>query len=212
MFKIVSGATIVALSMTTAVQAQVQAQAQSVAAQPVQATVAPAAIPAATATPAALNATRVEAPVAGAAVLPSNTEVLLRLDEEVNSKRMRVGDTFKLSVLQDIMLGNYVVIPRGTPASGTITYRTGKGGFGKSAKMEITMNAINLNGRSIPLTGNFRQEGEGNTGAAVGAALATATLTLGLGGLLVTGRSAVFQNGREFRVATREAIPVTLPN
>jgi glucose/arabinose dehydrogenase len=209
MFKIVSGAAIVALSMTTAaqVQAQVQAQAQSVAAQPVQATVAPAATPAATATPAALNATRVEAPVAGAAVLPSNTEVLLRLDQEVSSKVMKVGDSFKLTVLQDVMLGNYVVIPRGTPASGTITYRTGKGAFGKSAKMEITMNAINLNGRSIPLTGNFRQEGEGNTGATIGMAVA-----VGVFSAFVTGRSAIFQRDREFRVATREAIPVTLPN
>lgn len=154
----------------------------------------------------ALAATRVDAPLAGSAVLPANTEVLLRLDEEVNSKRKRVGDSFRLTVLQDIMLGSYVVIPRGSPAYGQISYRTGKGAFGKSAKMEVTMDSIHLNGRNIPITGNFREEGQGNTGATVGVAVAA-----GVFSAFVTGRSAVFQSGREFRVATREAIRVALP-
>ncbi len=154
----------------------------------------------------ALAATRVEAPLSGSAVLPSNTEVLLRLDEDVNSKRKRVGDSFRLTVLQDVMLGNYVVIPRGSPAYGQVSYRTGKGAFGKSAKMEVTMDSIRLNGRNIAITGNFREEGQGNTGATVGVAVAA-----GVFSAFVTGRSAVFQSGREFRVATREAIRVALP-
>ncbi len=156
---------------------------------------------------AALIATRVEAPSGQFAVLPANTEVMLRLDEEVSSKRMRVGDTFRLRVLQDVMLGSYVVIPRGTPASGQISYRTGKGAFGKSAKMEITMDSIQHNGRSIPITGNFREEGQGNTGATVGVAVAA-----GVFSAFVTGRSATFLSGREFRVATREAMQVGLPD
>ncbi|MFD1610838.1 hypothetical protein ACFSCW_03370 [Sphingomonas tabacisoli] len=189
-----------------AVPATVPSGQVATAAAPVAAVaVAPAAAPVA-ATPAALQAVKVAAPTAGSAILPANTEVMLRLDEEVNSKRKRVGDTFRLTVLQDVMLGNFVVIPRGTPASGQISYRTGKGAFGKSAKMEITMNSINLNGRSIPITGNFRQEGEGNTGATVGVAVAA-----GVFSAFVTGKSAVFQSGREFRVQTREAIPVVLP-
>jgi hypothetical protein len=154
----------------------------------------------------ALAARRVDAPLAGSAVLPANTEVLLRLDEDVNSKRKRVGDSFRLTVLQDIMLGNYVVIPRGSPAYGQVSYRTGKGAFGKSAKMEVTMDSIHLDGRNIPITGNFREEGQGNTGATVGVAVAA-----GVFSAFVTGRSAVFQSGREFRVATREAMRVALP-
>lgn len=175
--------------------------------QPVQAPAQVDAIQANAATPQALTATKVEAPSADRAVLPANTEVMLRLDQEVNSKKMREGDKFKLSVLQDVMMGNYVVIPRGTPATGHVSWRTGKGAFGKSAKMEITLDHINLNGRPIPVTGNFRQEGEGNTGATVAVAVAA-----GVFSAFVTGRSAVFQDGREFRVNTREAIPVVMPN
>lgn len=138
-------------------------------------------------------------------VLPTNTELLLRLNEEISSKRMKkVGSTFDLTVANDVMLGNYVVIPRGTPAKGVLSYRTGKGAFGKSAKIEIDMVSINLNGRTIPVGGHYRQEGAGNTGATVGTAVAA-----GVFSAFVTGRSAVWAQGAEFKAFTKEAIPVT---
>lgn len=141
--------------------------------------------------------------VAAGALLPPNTDVLVRLDETVSSKKAKVGNGFRLSVAQDVIMGGAIVIPRGTPAFGQIAYRTGKGAFGKSAKMEITIDRLELGGRSVPLTGRFRQEGEGNTGATVGAAVAAGLIAAAF----VTGRSAVFEAGREFRVSTREALP-----
>lgn len=116
----------------------------------------------------------------------------------------KVGSTFDLTVASDVMLGNYVVIPRGTPAKGVLSYRTGKGAFGKSAKIEIDMVSINLNGRTIPVGGHYRQEGAGNTGATVGTAVAA-----GVFSAFVTGRSAVWAQGAEFKAFTKEAIPVT---
>ncbi len=147
------------------------------------------------------------APIAvadGQSLLPANTEVLLSLNSEVNSKKMKEGQKFDLTVSRDVMIGNYIVIPRGTPGHGEITYRTGKGAFGKSAKMEIDLRSITLNGREIPITGHFRQEGQGNTGATVGVAVAA-----GVFSAFVTGRSAIFEQGREFRTFTREATPVS---
>src|SRR3569623_1497949 len=146
------------------------------------------------------------APAADASsLLPANTEVLLRLNSEVNSKKARKGDHFDLTVANDVMLGNYIVIPRGTPARGEITYRTGKGAFGKSAKMEIDLRSLTLGGREVPLSGHFRQEGQGNTGATVGAAVA-----VGVFSAFVTGRSAIFEQGRELKGFTREALPVSM--
>lgn len=144
--------------------------------------------------------------IANGAMLPANTELTLRLDQEVSSKRMKEGQQFNLSVASDVLLGNYVVIPRGTLAKGVIAFRTGKGAFGKSAKMEIDLTEIILGDRHIPITGHYRQEGEGNTGATVGTAVAA-----GVFAAFVTGRSAVFPQGREFKAFTREAIPVALP-
>jgi hypothetical protein len=74
------------------------------------------------------------------------------MNDELSSKTAKEGDTFRLSLAEDIHFGNFIVIPRGTPASGEVTWRTGKGAFGKSAKMEIEMRHLHLYGRRIPIS------------------------------------------------------------
>lgn len=145
--------------------------------------------------------------VATDAVLPANTEIVLKMNSELSSKKAREGDVFLASVAQDVMLGNMVVIRRGTPANGVVTWRTGKGAFGKSAKMNYEFHSLELEGQRVPVSGQFRQEGSGNTGATVGAVAAAGVI----GGLFVTGRSAVVEQGREIKVHTTSAIPVLLP-
>jgi hypothetical protein len=140
-------------------------------------------------------------------VIPPNTDVLVRLDQEVSSKGSKVGDSFKLTVVQDVMLNGAVVIRRGAPAFGTVAWRTGKGMFGKSAKMEISVDRLRLDGREVPLFGRFREEGEGNTGATIGTAIAAGLIAAAF----VTGGSAVFPAGREFRVSTRQENALAAP-
>lgn len=144
--------------------------------------------------------------IAADAVLPTNSEVVVRLNSDVSTKTMREGDTFTGTVAYDVMLGNVVVIPKGSRANGLITWRTGKGAFGKSAKMEYEIRSLDLNGQRIPLAGKFRQEGSGNTGATVATAVA-----VGVFSAFVTGKSAVVKQGTELKVYTTSVIPVTLP-
>jgi hypothetical protein len=142
------------------------------------------------------------------AALPTNTEVAVTMNEDLTTKggRIEVGHAFKLTVSQDVRIGNYVVIPRGTPAFGEVTWLTGKGAFGKSGKMEIDLRYIDLNGRRIPVTGHYRQEGEGNTVATVAGVIA-----VGVFAAFITGKSARIPQGRELKAFTSEALPVTLP-
>jgi hypothetical protein len=95
-----------------------------------------------------------------------------------------------------------VVIPRGTPATGEVTYLTSKGAFGKSGKMEIDLRYIDLNGHRIPLSGHYRQEGEGNTVGTVAGVIA-----VGVFAAVVTGHSARIPQGRELAARTTEALP-----
>lgn len=56
--------------------------------------------PDATAVPApagSITITRVETPMTGSATLPPNADIMLRLDEELNSKTARVGQSFRLT-------------------------------------------------------------------------------------------------------------------
>lgn len=137
--------------------------------------------------------------------LPANTELWVSPNAEVNSKRIKQGEKFDLSVTRDVLLGDYIVIPRGTRATGQLSYRTGKGAFGKSAKMEFEVVELDLNGRMVPLRGHYRVEGQGNTGATVGAAVA-----VGVFSVFVTGRSAIVAQGTEFRAYTTNALPIQL--
>lgn len=142
------------------------------------------------------------------ASLPANTEIALTMNEDLTTKggRIEVGHMFKLTVSQDVRLGDYVVIPRGTPATGEVTWLTGKGAFGKSGKMEIDLRHVDLNGRRIPVTGHYRQEGEGNTVATVAGVVA-----VGVFAAFITGKSARIPQGRELKAFTAEALPVALP-
>ena len=58
----------------------------------------------------------------------------------------------------------------------------------------------------IPIEGRHHQAGEGRTGATVGAMVAAGLV----GGMLVKGKSAKVEEGREFTVRTVDAIPVTM--
>ncbi|KGB57010.1 hypothetical protein FG91_00115 [Sphingopyxis sp. LC81] len=162
----------------------------------------PAAVPAVAAAPALAVAAR-----APGLMLPSYTEVILTPDAEASSKKLREGHTVPMHTVFDVMHNGVVVIPKGTRGMGTVTWRTGKGAFGKSAKMEITFNELTLpNGHRLPLAGMHRQEGEGNTGAAVGAAIA-----VGVFGAFVTGRSAIIPNGQHLMARTNEALAYSIP-
>lgn len=146
------------------------------------------------------------APAKPQLILPANTEIVLRMSDDLTSKggKIDAGHMFRLTVAYDIRVQGTIVIPSGTPAVGEVTMRTGKGVFGKSGKMEVELRHVDLSGRRIPVTGKFRQEGEGNTLAAVGAIFLTAPL------LFVTGKSAVIPRGRELTGYTVAAEAITI--
>ena len=140
----------------------------------------------------------------GRLTVPVHTEVPLVLDKELTSQGHKVGDTFPLSVARDVVVANTVVIPRGTPATGAITYRTGKGTLGKSAKIEVEIRSIDLNGHVIAMAGKQRRAGKGNGAATVGMLLLLGPLAAG-----VTGTSARYKAGTPFTAYTAE--PIVLP-
>ncbi|HWU03174.1 MAG TPA: hypothetical protein VN222_10580 [Novosphingobium sp.] len=164
----------------------------------------PAEVPAAPAT--VVQETAPAAPEFQALVLPPNTELVVTPNDSLTTKSAKVGDKFKLSTVFDVMQNGVVLIPRGTMGEGTVMYRTGTGAFGKSGKMEVAFNTLTLNGRQIPLTGKHRQEGEGNTGAAVGAVVAVGVL-----GAFVKGHSAAIPNGQQMRAYTAEPLTFNVP-
>lgn len=114
--------------------------------------------------------------------------------EEITSINMKEGDVVAFQVVNDVVQDGAVLIQRGAPVKGTITWRTGKGIGGKSAKFIVTFNSVDIAGHAWALRGTHRQEGRGNTMAAL------------LGSMLISGRSAVMTPGQLVNCFTAEQI------
>lgn len=144
----------------------------------------------------------------GNAFLPANTEILLRMNQEVTTKgkTWSEDDTFNLTVVDDVMLGDFVVIPRGSKAVGRITWLTNKGMFGKSGKMDIELEHVEVSGRNILLDGSYRQEGEGNTLATVGGVILAGPFAA-----FITGKSGRVPQGRELVATTEGNVVLAIP-
>lgn len=128
-------------------------------------------------------------------VLPADTVLQVTPVEEITSKKMKEGDVKTLQVAADAVENGVVVIPRGAPVKATVTWHTGKAIGGKSAKFDLTFNTVTVRGHEYALKGKWRQEGKGNTVAAL------------LGSMLISGHSAVMTSGQMVNAFTAEPIP-----
>jgi len=131
----------------------------------------------------------------GGAELPADTVLQVTPVEEITSKKMKEGDVKMLQVAADAVQNGVVIIPRGAPVKATVTWRTGKGIGGKSAKFDLTFNTVTVRGQEYALKGKWRQEGKGNTVAAL------------LGSMLISGHSAVMVSGQMVNAFTAVPIP-----
>ncbi|MEO1729367.1 MAG: hypothetical protein AAFR64_01360 [Pseudomonadota bacterium] len=134
--------------------------------------------------------------------LPADAEIKLSVTDEITSSSHEAGDTFELTVLEDVVVEDVVVIPQGAPATAEITWRTGKGAFGKSGKLEFTMRSIALEDGIVPVGGDYRQEGEGNT-----VATGVGIVAVGVFAAFITGKRARLPAGRELAAMPLVDVP-----
>jgi len=75
----------------------------------------------------------------------------LELATPISSKTAQVGNPLTLRVIDDVKVGNTLIVPRGTLADGNITFvrRTGPGGMPGAVTYQL--NALHINGTSVPL-------------------------------------------------------------
>ncbi|MEO9462245.1 MAG: hypothetical protein ABJ242_05870 [Marinomonas sp.] len=143
--------------------------------------------------------------IAEAPPMESKKQVTLQKDTllkvspiaEVTSKKMKEGETREFRVAEEISRDGITIVPLNAPVVATVTWRTGKGIFGKSAKYELTFTSVEIDGKTYALAGKHRQEGRGNTAAAL--------LVSGI----ITGKSAVMVPDQVVNARTAEDITVT---
>lgn len=109
--------------------------------------------------------------------LQDGTPIKLRLARNLSSADAKTGETVDFEVLEDIKIGEIVIIPRGGIAIGTVTRAKPKGRMGKAGKLDLTIDfARTVTGEKIALRAVKETSGKGSTGAMTGAIVASSIL------------------------------------
>lgn len=156
--------------------------------------------------PAAASAQLALAPAAQPAMLRVGTPVTLKLAEGISTKEKvaKINDRVRLEVAESITVNGAVVIPAGSPGVGELTEVRNKGMWGKSGRLVGRVLSINVNGRTIRMSGTFDSKGGSGTAAAVG----VSAVVFLPAGFFMTGKSAVMPAGTVVKGFIDEDVPL----
>ena len=121
------------------------------------------------------------APLA-AITIPAGTPIEVRTINEINSKRAVVGEQFRASVADPVVVGNRVVIPRGAEATVQLL-RTASGNYG------VKLHKITVDGRRYDVASSSAElKPASKRGKAVTRGLGGAGVGAAIGGIAGGGK------------------------
>lgn len=135
------------------------------------------------------------------AVLPAYTPVKVMMNQELSTQTHTVGDQFFVTVVEDVVENDTVIVPAGSRGWGEVTFATRKGGFGKPGIVGISLRSLELGDRVVPLDGRYREEGKNKNGA-----VAATWFAVGVFSGFIQGRAGYIEQGRELRARLGEDI------
>ena len=80
--------------------------------------------------------------------LPAGTTVRVRLVEAIDTRRNRAGDRFTASLDEPLVVGDRVVVPKGTSFYGHVTQSRPSGRFKGRAVLALKLDSFDLNGQT----------------------------------------------------------------
>lgn len=108
-------------------------------------------------------------------ILHDATPIRLRLNRNLSSADATVGENVDFEVLDDVKVGDTLVVSRGAVAIGTVTEAQAKRRMARGGKLGVTIDFVRLaNDDKAALRGTKEGNGGGHTGAMTGAMVATA--------------------------------------
>ncbi len=143
--------------------------------------------------------------------LLDGTPIKLRISRTMSSADAKTGETVDFEVLEDVKIGDTIVIPRGGTALGTVTQGKPKARMGKGGKLDINIDSVRLvSGDKIPLRAVKETKGGGHTGAMTGAIVATSIVFFPAAPffLFMKGKDITIPKGTEITAYINGDIPL----
>jgi hypothetical protein len=129
-------------------------------------------------------------------VVKAGNKIVITADESVSSKTSNSGDRFDASIAEPVVVGDRVVIPKGSKATGTVTDAKSAGKFKGNAAITVTLRSVTVHGEEYRLkTTEVTESGKGRgkrTAVGVGGGAAVGAI---IGALAGGGKGAAIGAG-----------------
>ena len=83
--------------------------------------------------------------------VPGLTPVLVRIEDEINCKTNKAGDRFRITVAEDVRVGDAVVIPEGSAGEGEVIHAAKPGAGGKAGELIVAARYVRVGDNEIRL-------------------------------------------------------------
>ena len=133
-------------------------------------------------------------------VLEDGTPVKLRLGRSLSSADAHAGDRVDFEVAEEVSINRIVVIPKGDPASGTVTTARAKRRMARGGKLDVSIDSVQLaDGEKAALRAVKESQGGGHTGIMAGGMVATSLIVWPAAPvfLLMHGKDVTIPKGTE---------------
>jgi hypothetical protein len=161
-------------------------------------------------------------------VVPQGTPLTVRMIDSVDSQNARMGDQFRASIEDPVMVDGKTVIPRGTDVSVRLVDDKQSGRIQGRTVLTLAITTINLNGRTLDVTTGDVEQASGSRGArsakvigattALGAIIGAAAgggkgAAIGAGSGAAVGTGAeVATKGQRVKIPSESRLTFTLSN
>jgi hypothetical protein len=129
----------------------------------------------------------------------------MRINRTVSSADAHLNDNVDFETLDDVKIGDFVVVPKGSTAIGTVTEAMPKRRMARGGKLNMYIDYVRLpSGEKLPLRGVQDAKGGGHTGAMTGAIVATSIVFFPAAPffLFMHGKDITIPKGHEITVYT----------
>jgi len=156
-----------------------------------------------------------QAPAAspGKPVLEDGTPVKLRLTRNLSSADARVGDTVDFEVLEEVRVGELLVVPKGGIAWASVTEAQAKRRMARGGKLDVNIDSVRLiDGEKVALRAVKEAKGGGHTGAMTAAIVGTAIVFFPAAPLFLFmhGKDITIPKGTEITAYISGNVPLDL--
>jgi hypothetical protein len=133
---------------------------------------------------------------AGGIMLPAGTNFVIRMIDSVDSERDRMGQSFRASLDQPVMIDGNQVIPRGADVMVKLVDSKQSGKLAGRAELALSLQSVNVSGRMLDVnTQTVKEQSSSRTARTAKVAGGTAALGAIIGGIAGGGKGAAIGAG-----------------